>query len=185
MNASDDRSASTYCNVVWILFKDKVKSVNLVVPCVQSKRLQFLMVLSAFTFKSIMARSCLMAAVVTIVRRSGVRPVSAFSMATPRSQQTVTSHMNSLSSSSALLMSSTSTSPATTIAPRVKTADATSPSDGPVLIKGWVRTVRKQKTLAFVEVNDGSNLSGIQCVLTFDDIDDYSRKGARRTTSQN
>lgn len=45
------------------------------------------------------------------------------------------------------------------------------------MVKGWVRTVRKQKTLAFVEVNDGSNLGGIQCVLSFDDIDDLTREG--------
>jgi len=58
---------------------------------------------------------------------------------------------------------------------RVKTAAAV-PSDEIVAIKGWVRTVRKQKTLAFVEVNDGSSLSGIQCVLGFDDIDDDTKK---------
>jgi asparaginyl-tRNA synthetase len=45
---------------------------------------------------------------------------------------------------------------------RVKTKDAV-PSDEMVAIKGWVRTVRKQKTLAFVEVNDGSTLSGSVC----------------------
>jgi asparaginyl-tRNA synthetase len=52
-------------------------------------------------------------------------------------------------------------------APRIKTIDAlrSKPSDNLVTIKGWVRTIRKQKTLAFVEVNDGSNLSGIQCVI--------------------
>jgi asparaginyl-tRNA synthetase len=59
---------------------------------------------------------------------------------------------------------------------RVKTADA-APSDEDVAIKGWVRTVRKQKTLAFVEVNDGSSLSGIQCVLSFDGIDEASMAG--------
>lgn len=53
------------------------------------------------------------------------------------------------------------------IAPRVKTIDAlrSKPSENLVTVKGWVRTIRKQKTLAFVEVNDGSNLSGIQCVI--------------------
>ena len=45
------------------------------------------------------------------------------------------------------------------------------------MVKGWVRTVRKQKTLAFVEVNDGSNLGGIQCVLSFDAIDEATREG--------
>lgn len=68
-------------------------------------------------------------------------------------------------------------------APRIKTADATSPSDGPITVKGWVRTVRKQKTLAFVEVNDGSNLGGIQCVLPFDNIDDETKKQLDQVTT--
>ena len=59
---------------------------------------------------------------------------------------------------------------------RVKTAEA-DVSDEQVSIKGWVRTVRKQKTLAFVEVNDGSNMSGIQCVLPFDSVDEDTMKG--------
>lgn len=64
---------------------------------------------------------------------------------------------------------------------RVKTADITSDHEStiakePVMIKGWVRTVRKQKTLAFVEVNDGSNLKGVQCVLVFDEIDEETTK---------
>lgn len=59
---------------------------------------------------------------------------------------------------------------------RVKTKEA-APTEEDVAIKGWVRTVRKQKTLAFVEVNDGSTLSGIQCVLPFDSINDESKAG--------
>lgn len=31
-----------------------------------------------------------------------------------------------------------------------------------VTVKGWVRTVRQQKTFAFVELNDGSSLKGVQ-----------------------
>lgn len=34
-----------------------------------------------------------------------------------------------------------------------------------VTIKGWVRSVRDQKTFAFIVVNDGSNISGIQVIL--------------------
>jgi len=34
-----------------------------------------------------------------------------------------------------------------------------------VTVKGWVRTFRDQKRFAFVNVNDGSNLSGIQVVV--------------------
>lgn len=69
------------------------------------------------------------------------------------------------------------------VAPRrVKTADA-SPSDDVVALKGWVRTVRKQKTLVFVEVNDGSSLAGMQCVLTFDDIDEDTKKEINKLTT--
>lgn len=63
------------------------------------------------------------------------------------------------------------------ILPRVKAVDAKAPTDGPVAIKGWVRTVRIQKTVAFVEVNDGSNLAGIQVVAALDAIDDDTKKG--------
>ena len=69
-----------------------------------------------------------------------------------------------------------STASATPSPRRVKTADA-QVSDDQVSIKGWVRTVRKQKTLAFVEVNDGSSMGGIQCVLPFDDVDEATMKG--------
>ena len=34
-----------------------------------------------------------------------------------------------------------------------------------VTIKGWVRTIRAQKTFAFMEVNDGSQLSNLQVIL--------------------
>ena len=60
---------------------------------------------------------------------------------------------------------------------RIKIINVSQQSDEIVLIKGWVKTVRKQKTLAFVEVNDGSTLSGIQCVLPFDDIDESTKNG--------
>lgn len=34
-----------------------------------------------------------------------------------------------------------------------------------ITVKGWVRTVRNQKSFSFVEVNDGSSLSSLQVVL--------------------
>lgn len=60
---------------------------------------------------------------------------------------------------------------------RVRTMDVSSPSDEIIIVKGWVRTVRKQKSLAFVQINDGSTMRGIQCVLPFDSLDDQSMKG--------
>lgn len=127
------------------------------------------------SFKSIMARSCLMAALVATVRRSGgLRTASAFA------SSYITS--TSRSASTTAFMTTTSTSTPSVI-PRIKAADATTPTDGsPVVVKGWVRTVRKQKTLAFVEVNDGSNLAGLQCVLTFDDLDETSKQGREKPT---
>lgn len=72
-----------------------------------------------------------------------------------------------------------SSSSSSSVSPRrVKTNDA-KVSEEQVSIKGWVRTVRKQKTLAFVEVNDGSSMSGIQCVLPFDNVDEDTMKGKR------
>src|SRR5437016_3475187 len=37
-----------------------------------------------------------------------------------------------------------------------------------VTVKGWVRTVRNQKTFSFIEINDGSTLSNFQVVANPD-----------------
>jgi hypothetical protein len=108
-----------------------------------------------------------LAAMWSCLRRSGV---AAF-----------TSPMGTSRRNLAALQMSTTAIP--NILPRIKTIDATEPTDGPVLVKGWVRTVRKQKTLTFVEVNDGSNLGGLQCVLSFDAIDDVTREGTENSTN--
>lgn len=49
----------------------------------------------------------------------------------------------------------------------------------PVLIKGWVRTVRDQKTLSFINVNDGSSLEGVQIVADAEGTADYAAVMAR------
>jgi len=41
-----------------------------------------------------------------------------------------------------------------------------------VTVKGWVRTVRRQKQFSFVEVNDGSSLKGVQCIVATEEMDD-------------
>ncbi|GJN07436.1 hypothetical protein PR202_ga25268 [Eleusine coracana subsp. coracana] len=41
-------------------------------------------------------------------------------------------------------------------------------------VRGWVRTCRAQRTVTFIEVNDGSCLSNMQCVLT-PDTDGYDQ----------
>lgn len=40
--------------------------------------------------------------------------------------------------------------------------------DREVTIKGWIRTLRNQKTFTFVEINDGSTLSNFQVILSPD-----------------
>ena len=42
-----------------------------------------------------------------------------------------------------------------------------------VTVQGWVRTVRDQKKFSFIEINDGSTLTGIQAVAVAE-IETYS-----------
>jgi hypothetical protein len=154
--------------------------------------------------KKMASRACLAAAVAASSRGGGVSAFSASSVVGRNGQRALSSAVNNNlfstgtsnkyvtksripsvvappppSRSFQLSMSSTVAATASTTSPRrVKTADA-EVSDEQVSIKGWVRTVRKQKTLAFVEVNDGSNMSGIQCVLPFDGVDEDTMKGKR------
>jgi asparaginyl-tRNA synthetase len=50
-----------------------------------------------------------------------------------------------------------------------------------VTVKGWVRTVRNQKTFSFIELNDGSTLSNFQ-VIANPDIPNYERDLAKLST---
>jgi asparaginyl-tRNA synthetase len=50
-----------------------------------------------------------------------------------------------------------------------------------VTIKGWIRTVRNQKTFTFVEVNDGSTLSNFQVILT-PEVSGYDKLLAQLST---
>jgi len=130
-----------------------------------------------------MAKTCLVAAICAAARRANpIRSVSAFTgssyVASPSLAATSSKSFSGPKAFTQLSMSTdvdASTAAPTSILKRVKTSEA-APSDEDISIKGWVRTVRKQKTLAFVEVNDGSSLSGIQCVLPFDAIDENSKK---------
>lgn len=38
-------------------------------------------------------------------------------------------------------------------------------------VRGWVRSVRKQKQVCFATINDGSNLKGIQVILNEKDAE--------------
>ena len=48
-------------------------------------------------------------------------------------------------------------------------------------VKGWVRTVRNQKTFSFIEINDGSTLSNFQ-IIANPDIPNYERDMAKLAT---
>lgn len=50
-----------------------------------------------------------------------------------------------------------------------------------VTIKGWIRTVRNQKTFTFVEVNDGSTLANLQ-VIVDSNVPDFANIVGRLTT---
>lgn len=51
-----------------------------------------------------------------------------------------------------------------------------------VTIKGWVRTIRTQKTFSFIEVNDGSTLAGLQVVADVSKVPGYEQAVAQITT---
>ncbi|MCL2878620.1 MAG: asparagine--tRNA ligase [Treponema sp.] len=50
-------------------------------------------------------------------------------------------------------------------APLIKEILAMAPESREVTVKGWVRTKRDMKNLIFIEVNDGSCFTGIQCIF--------------------
>lgn len=45
--------------------------------------------------------------------------------------------------------------------------------DKEVIVCGWIRTVRDSKNIGFALINDGSNFSGIQIVLSRDTVDNF------------
>jgi asparaginyl-tRNA synthetase len=49
-------------------------------------------------------------------------------------------------------------------------AEATEVVGKEIVLKGWVRTLRAQKSLAFIEVNDGSSRRGLQAVYSADNV---------------
>jgi hypothetical protein len=51
-----------------------------------------------------------------------------------------------------------------------------------MLVRGWVRTCRSQKTFAFIEVNDGSAVSNLQAVVNTD-VEGYNEVEAGRVTT--
>eukprot|EP00908_Phaeocystis_cordata_P004601 Transcript_14997.p1 GENE.Transcript_14997~~Transcript_14997.p1 ORF type:complete len:582 (-),score=276.45 Transcript_14997:123-1868(-) len=61
-----------------------------------------------------------------------------------------------------------STAPASARQPRMKVSALLAQGEAAIgqsiVLKGWVRTVRKQKTFSFVEVNDGSCMKSVQVV---------------------
>eukprot|EP00577_Skeletonema_sp_RCC1716_P006677 CAMPEP_0113400100 /NCGR_PEP_ID=MMETSP0013_2-20120614/15931_1 /TAXON_ID=2843 ORGANISM="Skeletonema costatum, Strain 1716" /NCGR_SAMPLE_ID=MMETSP0013_2 /ASSEMBLY_ACC=CAM_ASM_000158 /LENGTH=582 /DNA_ID=CAMNT_0000285123 /DNA_START=171 /DNA_END=1919 /DNA_ORIENTATION=+ /assembly_acc=CAM_ASM_000158 len=127
--------------------------------------------------KSSIGRSGMMARSLSTISSSNNRfssyPTTSTSYAINNSE--LSNRISSVAPSRSFQLNMSTVAAGATTARRVKTAEA-EVSEEQVSIKGWVRTVRKQKTLAFVEVNDGSNMSGIQCVLPFDTVDEDTMK---------
>ena len=48
---------------------------------------------------------------------------------------------------------------------RIKEILALQPSEDTIKAEGWVRTKRDSKNVSFIEINDGSCLKGLQCVI--------------------
>jgi len=98
-----------------------------------------------------------------------MRQRGSMDMINDRSVSALFSTTSASSSSSASATNGKSTS----LPPRVKTVHAADAfdkyKDKDIMIQGWVRTIRKQKKMAFVQINDGSNLAGIQCVVNLSD----------------
>jgi len=64
---------------------------------------------------------------------------------------------------------------------RQKPADGDSWVGREVTVKGWVKTVRNQKTFSFIEVNDGSTLSNLQVVVE-PEVKNYQQLMSELTT---
>jgi asparaginyl-tRNA synthetase len=64
---------------------------------------------------------------------------------------------------------------------RIKQILATGQPGEALTIQGWVRTKRTSKTFTFIEVNDGSAISGLQ-VIAAEDIPDYAATMERIST---
>src|SRR5690606_15100071 len=47
----------------------------------------------------------------------------------------------------------------------LETSDSIAKSGSPIMVEGWVRSVRKMKNVGFASIGDGSTIHGLQVVL--------------------
>jgi asparaginyl-tRNA synthetase len=66
--------------------------------------------------------------------------------------------------------------------PTVKELLSTAPQGQNVTVKGWVRTKRQTKAATFVEVNDGSSMTNMQCVFDLETAASAAAELANVTT---
>ncbi|OBZ82041.1 Asparagine--tRNA ligase, partial [Choanephora cucurbitarum] len=71
-------------------------------------------------------------------------------------------------------LSTSATSSKQSILPAKTIKTILNQADVDVSVRGWVRSVRKQKQVSFATVNDGSTLKGIQAILTTEDAERLS-----------
>lgn len=57
---------------------------------------------------------------------------------------------------------------------RIKTLIQKDPTEKSVKAEGWVRTKRDSKNVCFLELNDGSSLKGLQCVIDKENFSDLA-----------
>lgn len=51
---------------------------------------------------------------------------------------------------------------------RIKDIESIQSSGGEILVRGWIKTKRDSKALSFINLNDGSNMNGVQVIVDLD-----------------
>ncbi|KAJ1457863.1 hypothetical protein M885DRAFT_514359 [Pelagophyceae sp. CCMP2097] len=111
--------------------------------------------------------SAMLVALVASLRCNGVRALVARSPAGPRfSARSFASLGSSVVDGAAVEVSVKIEGARTRIKKIVEAASPEAFIGEDIVIKGWVKTVRAQKALGFLEVNDGSSFSGLQVVVS-------------------
>ena len=58
------------------------------------------------------------------------------------------------------------------------------PDAGDIVVEGWVRSIRRQKNVAFAAISDGSTVDSLQAVLKPEDAAEYVNFGQLDRHSQ-
>lgn len=127
---------------------------------------------SSFLYFTCRIQYCLKLLIsVTIVMTMLLRPSQAWMRSSPTALRLLTPRTTAITALFSTTNSMTSSTSSEASIPRIKVKKLLNPVAGTpsllhqeVRIQGWVRTVRDQKKFAFIEINDGSQLQGIQVI---------------------